>query len=72
IARRVAEDLREFGEVRRGAVGVRLEEIDANLARGLGLPPAQAVRVTGIDPLTPAEQAGVRTGDVLLEVAGTP
>jgi S1-C subfamily serine protease len=72
IARRVADDLRANGTVKRGALGLRLEEIDANLARGLGLPPAQAVRVTGIDPLTPAEQAGVRTGDVLLAVGGTP
>ncbi len=71
IARRVAEDLRANGTVRRGALGVRLEEIDANLARGLGLPPAQAVRVTGIDPLTPAEQAGIRAGDVVLAVGGT-
>ncbi len=72
IARRVAEDLREFGEVRRGAVGVRLEEIDATVARGLGLPPAQAVRVAGIDPLTPAATAGVRSGDIILAVGSTP
>lgn len=72
IARRVADDLREHGQVRRGALGVRLEEIDANAARGLGLPPAQAVRVSGIDPLTPAEQAGVKTGDVILAVDTTP
>jgi len=72
IARRVAEDLRATGQVRRGALGVRLEEIDANAAHALGLPPAQTVRVAGIDPLTPAEQAGVRQGDVLLTVGTTP
>jgi serine protease Do len=72
IARRVAEDLREHGQVRRGAMGVKLEEIDANAARSLGLPPAQAVRVSGIDPLTPAEQAGVKPGDVILAVDTTP
>ena len=72
IARRVAEDLRAHGTVKRGALGVRLEEIDANAARALGLPPAQAVRVTGIDPLTPAEQAGVAIGDIVLAVGGTP
>ncbi len=72
IARRVAEDLRSNGTVKRGALGVRLEEIDANAARALGLPPAQAVRITGIDPLTPAEQAGIRIGDIVLAVGGTP
>lgn len=72
IARRVADDLREHGQVRRGALGVKLEEIDANAARALGLPPAQAVRVSGIDPLTPAEQAGVRAGDVIVGVDASP
>jgi S1-C subfamily serine protease len=72
IARRVGEDLRANGAVKRGALGVKLEEIDANLARSLGLPPAQAVRVTGVDPLTPAEQAGIRVGDIVLAVGGTP
>lgn len=72
IARRVAEDLREHGRVRRGAIGVRLEEIDATAARRLGLPPAQAVRVAGIDPLTPASQAGVRPGDVILGIDAAP
>lgn len=72
IAKRVAEDLREHGEVRRGALGVRLEEIDANAAQTLGLPPAQAVRVAGVDPLTPAAQAGVQIGDVVLAVGTTP
>ena len=72
IARRVAEDLRTHGAVKRGALGLRLEEIDATVARGLGLPPAQAVRVVGFDPLTPAEQAGIRLGDILLNVGSTP
>ncbi len=72
LARRVAEDLREHGQVRRGGIGVRPEDLDAVLAGGLGLPPAQAVRVAGIDPLTPAEQAGLRVGDVILAVGGTP
>lgn len=72
LARRVAEDLRLHGEVRRGAIGVRLEEIDARLAAGLGLPPAQAVRIASVDPFTPAAEAGLQPGDVVLAINGVP
>lgn len=70
LARRVAEDLRAHGEVKRGVVGVRLDDLTAAEAVKLGLPPAQAVRIDSVDPFTPAEKAGVKGGDVILTVDG--
>ena len=70
LARRVAEDLRVHGEVRRGVVGVRLEDLSAAEAVKLGLPPAQALRIASIDPFTPAEAAGVKGGDIILSIDG--
>lgn len=70
LARRVAEDLRAHGEVKRGVVGVRLDDLTAAEAIKIGLPPAQAVRIEGIDPFTPAETAGLRVGDVILSIDG--
>ena len=68
-ARRVAEDLIEHGEVREGYLGASV----ADLPPREGTPPGSSggVQVTGVDPGSPAEKAGVRRGDVVEAVDGT-
>jgi S1-C subfamily serine protease len=70
LAKRVADDLRAFGEVKRGVVGVRLDDLSPVEAAKLGLPPAPAVRVEDTDPFTPAAAAGIKGGDVILAIDG--
>jgi S1-C subfamily serine protease len=67
-ARRVAEDLIAHGEVREGYLGISVEDLPARE----GAPPGATggVRVTGVDPGSPAERAGVRRGDVVEAVDG--
>ncbi|MFM2092096.1 MAG: hypothetical protein RLZZ127_2585, partial [Planctomycetota bacterium] len=70
LARRVAEDLVQFGKVRRAAVGVQLASVSPADAERAGLPKAPAVRIDQVVPLTPAAEAGVQPGDILLTING--
>jgi len=70
LVRRVIADLREGGVVRRGFIGVGLQDPDPDLARALGLDKARGALVTFVQPDTPAERAGLRSGDVLTAVEG--
>jgi len=69
-ARRIAEDLIAHGAVREGYVGITVEDLPAK--EGAPLDASGGVVVTGIDPGSPAERAGVRKGDVVEAVQGFP
>jgi serine protease Do len=70
LARRVAEDLIAYGEVRRGYLGVGIGEITAATAREKGMESIRGVLVQSVVRNGPADRAGVRAGDVLLEIGG--
>src|SRR5207245_2289200 len=72
LARRVAEDLRLNGKVRRAVVGIQMADLDANEAKRLGLASGQTVRVSDVLPFTPAAAAGVRKDDIILAVDRVP
>ncbi len=69
-ARRVASDLTEFGGVRRSYVGVNVRRADPASLERLGVP--SAIVIAGIAPESPAAQADLRPGDILLKVDGHP
>lgn len=69
---RVASDLIEFGEFRRGYMGVVPTDVDAKLARALGMKTARGVFLDQVYSGGAAEIAGLRPGDVILEVDGRP
>ncbi|WP_349368117.1 DegQ family serine endoprotease [Salinarimonas sp.] len=66
----VIEQLREFGETRRGWLGVRIQNIDETTADALGLDEARGALVAGVDPEGPAQAAGIETGDVIVSFDG--
>ena len=70
LVRRVADDLIAHGEVRRGFLGVSIQEVDAPLARELELGGVRGVYVSGVRPGGAAAEAGVQDGDVVLAVEG--
>jgi serine protease Do len=59
------------GIVKKAWLGVDTQVISADLAEALGLPGAKGVRVTRVHPGTTAENAGLKTGDLILKLDGT-
>jgi S1-C subfamily serine protease len=70
--RNVVAELVAQGRVRRGWLGVQLQPLDEGLAEALGVPGESAVAVVAVLPNTPAQQAGIRPGDLIVAVAGQP
>jgi serine protease Do len=70
LARPVVEQLIEGGAVRRGWLGVQVQEVTPEIAEGLGMDAARGALVVFVDPGGPAARAGVRQGDVILSVDG--
>ena len=72
LARRVMDDLIEYGEVRRGSIGaVELLPVSAEIARQLELPRADGLLVARMSTASSAYDAGLRPGDVVLACNGT-
>jgi serine protease Do len=71
LARRVVESLIKEGKVVRGYLGVMLytQPIDTTLARKLNLPDNRGALVVGVQPGSPAEQAGLKPNDVIVQIA---
>ena len=70
LASKVARELRETGHVVRGFLGVHPQELRADLAEAKGVEPGRGILVGDVQGGSPADQGGVRRGDVILEVGG--
>ncbi|MEM9707872.1 MAG: Do family serine endopeptidase [Pseudomonadota bacterium] len=70
VATNVIAQLEEFGETRRGWLGVRIQDVTEDLAEGLGLQEAKGALVTDV-PDGPSKEAGIEAGDVIVEFNGT-
>ncbi|MSR83539.1 MAG: Do family serine endopeptidase [Candidatus Latescibacteria bacterium] len=70
LVKNVMEQLIEHGEVRRGLLGVKIKDLDRVTAEALGLDKTQGVLIYGVRPGGAADKAGVKQGDVVLEVDG--
>jgi serine protease Do/serine protease DegQ len=69
MVRLIADDLVAHGEVRRGHLGVAMQDLDPDIATALGLPPNQrGALVTLVSAGSPAERAGILAGDVITAV----
>jgi serine protease Do len=68
MARKVAESLIRDGKMVRGYLGVRIQELTTALARKLELPEPRGALVTGVQPGSPAEGAGLQVGDVIVKI----
>ncbi len=72
IVKNVYEQIRATGRVRRGEIGVYAQTITPMLAEGLGLTQLFGVILGDVEAASPADQAGLRTGDLVLNLDGKP
>jgi Do/DeqQ family serine protease len=66
MARAVVEQLAEFGEVRRGRLGVLIQDLTPELSQALGLDVSYGAVITRVEPDSPAQKAGLAAGDVVV------
>ena len=68
----VVDQLQQDGRVSRGYLGVQIQPLTKELAEGFGLSTEKGALVAGAQDGTPAEKAGLRSGDVITAVDGEP
>ncbi|MBL4915998.1 DegQ family serine endoprotease [Szabonella alba] len=71
VVTKVVGQLKEFGETRRGWLGVRIQDVTADVAEAMGLEDAKGALITDV-PDGPAKDAGMLSGDVITSFDGAP
>src|SRR3954468_9551494 len=66
----VVDQLRQFGELRRGWLGVRIQNVTAEIAESLNIKPARGALIAGVEDKGPAKPAGIEPGDVVIKFDG--
>jgi serine protease Do len=69
---RIKDDLVKFGKVNRGRIGVAIQGVNRELADSFGLDKPRGALVSTVEAGSPAEKAGLKSGDVILAVDGKP
>jgi serine protease Do len=72
LARNITQQLLKDGKVHRGYLGVRIKDLNAEVAGRLGVEKQKGVLVAQVFAGSPAAKAGVKDGDVLVTLAGKP
>lgn len=70
MAAQIAEQIKGGKKVRRGWIGVTIQDVDENVAKALGLGKARGALIGSVMPDEPADKAGVRAGDIVTAVDG--
>ena len=68
IARSIMGQILDFGEVRRGLLGVTIQTIDSESAKALGAEVDRGALVTDVQPDSAAEEAGLKVDDIIVRV----
>jgi serine protease Do len=66
----VVNQLRQFGELRRGWLGVRIQQVTDEIAESLNIKPARGALIAGVEDKGPAKPAGIEPGDVVVKFDG--
>jgi serine protease Do len=69
VVNKVVDQLKQFGETRRGWLGVRIQDVTADVAEAMGLVDAKGALITDV-PDGPAKDAGLKSGDVITSFDG--
>jgi Do/DeqQ family serine protease len=69
-ARKVIEDILEYGNVQRGILGIQVGNLNSDLAKKLGVDETQGVYVGGIEKGSGADKGGIKEGDIIKKLDG--
>ena len=72
MARQVMDQLVNYGEVKRGRIGVAIQDLTPDLAQALGTRHTQGAVIARVEPGSAAERAGLRTNDLVVAINGAP
>lgn len=68
LARKVVVDIKEFGAVQRGKIGISISDVDAEISKRMNLPFIKGIYVNSINLNSAAADAGIKKNDVITEV----
>ena len=68
MVKAIEDQLQEHGKVTRGWLGVVIQDVDDNLAESFGLPSTAGILVSEVQKNSPAEKAGLKQGDVIVQL----
>jgi serine protease Do len=66
----VVDQLRQFGELRRGWLGVRIQQVTDEIAESLNIKPPRGALIAGVEDKGPAKPGGIEPGDVVVRFDG--
>jgi len=72
LARPIIEQLKATGKVERGWIGARIQPVTDEIAEAVGLDKSRGAMIGAVDPSSPAAQAKLQPGDVILSYDGKP
>jgi S1-C subfamily serine protease len=72
MARQVMDQLVHYGEIKRGRIGVAIQDLTPDLAQALGTKHTEGAVIARVEPGSPAERAGLRTNDLVVAINGAP
>jgi serine protease Do len=72
LARSIIDHLKATGKVDRGWIGARIQPVTEDIAEAVGLDKAHGAMIAAVDPASPAAQAKLQPGDVILTYDGKP
>jgi serine protease Do len=72
MAKYVMDQILKNGKVRRGYIGVLIQEVTPDLAKSFKVPPEKGALVSNVEPNSPGAKAGLERGDVIMQLNGEP
>jgi serine protease Do len=72
MAKYVMDQILKHGKVVRGYIGVGVQELTPDLAKAFNVPPGKGALVGTVEPNSPADKAGVKRGDIIIDLNGQP
>ncbi len=72
MARRVMDQLVRYGQIRRGRIGVAIQDLTPDLARALGTSRSEGAVIAQVQPGSPAQRAGLQARDIVVDLNGMP